>query len=114
MCRRDCWREYEALTVSCKVGMATAAALFRLEQGEARMLAVDVSLTHDPQVPDLFPAGRQGKGWAESLRHTSRLQIPDAHLQFLYEAAIRALVLHSPRSQHRQAGEADGVRAPPQ
>lgn len=87
----------EALTVSCNVGMATAAALFRLEQGEARRLAIDVSLTHDPQVSSLFPAGRPGKGWAESLRHASRLQIPDTHLQFLYDAAIRALVLHSPR-----------------
>jgi hypothetical protein len=88
---------HEALSVTCDVGMATAAALFRLEPRQTRELAVDVSLSHDPQVASLFPSGRRQARWEESLHHACRLQIPDAHLQFLYEAALRALILHSPQ-----------------
>jgi hypothetical protein len=87
----------ETLSVTCNVGMATAAALFRLEPQQARELAVDVPLSHDQQVASLFPSGRRQASWEESLRHACRLQIPDARLQFLFEAAIRALILHSPQ-----------------
>jgi hypothetical protein len=87
----------ETLSVTCDVGMATAAALFRLESQQTRQLVVDVPLSHDPQVASLFPSGRRQVIWEEALRHACRLQIPDAHVQFLYEAAIRALILHSPQ-----------------
>ncbi|HBR15826.1 MAG TPA: hypothetical protein DD723_09870 [Candidatus Omnitrophica bacterium] len=34
--------------------------------------------------------------WQESLQGHCRLQVPDEHFQFLYDAAIRTLILHSP------------------
>ena len=88
----------ESLSVACDVGMATAAALFRLAPQQGRELTVEVPLSHDKQVANLFPGGYRQASWEASLRSACRLQIPDAHLQFLYEAAIRTLILHSPQA----------------
>jgi hypothetical protein len=49
----------ESLAVTCDVGMATAAALFRLVPRQTRELTVDVPLSHDKQVAALFPSGRR-------------------------------------------------------
>ncbi|HXJ80500.1 MAG TPA: hypothetical protein VMS64_17700 [Candidatus Methylomirabilis sp.] len=87
----------EVSSVTCKVGMATAAALFRLEPRRTREIAVDVALALDPQVAIPFPGGRRQVSWEESLDRACRLQIPDTHLAFLYEAALRTLILHSPQ-----------------
>jgi len=74
----------------CDVGMATAAAMFRLEAGTPRDLRVRVPLANAPKTV------RARVSWAESLRGHCRLRIPDQRLQFLYDAALRTLVLHSP------------------
>lgn len=76
---------------SCKVGMATAAAMFRLEAGRPRTVRASVPLT------DAQKAARSvvDSAWGESLRGHCRLHIPDAHFQFLYDAALRTLILHS-------------------
>jgi hypothetical protein len=86
----------EAPSVTCRVGMASAAALFELTPGSTREVAVDVPLARDPHVVTLFPGGRSQASWEEALGGACRLEIPDAHLQFLYEAALRTLILHSP------------------
>jgi hypothetical protein len=83
-------------SVHCKVGMATAAALFRLAPGQMRDLALTVPLSHDKQVSNLLPHGYERANWQEALQQTCRLHIPDAHLQFLYEVATRTLLLHAP------------------
>lgn len=90
----------ESLSVICDVGMASAAALFRLVPQQTRELTVHVPLSHDKQVANLYPGGRRQGSWEAVLRPACRLQIPDAHLQFLYEAAIRALILHSPQEAY--------------
>lgn len=73
---------------SCDVGMVTAAALFPLEAGEVSELTVTVPLTEE--------AGIATDGWASALKGHARLECPDENWQFLYDAAIRSLVLHSP------------------
>lgn len=74
----------------CDVGMVTAAAMFRLEAGEPRDLRVRVPLANTRKT------ARSDISWEDSLRGHCRLRIPDQRLQFLYDAALRTLVLHSP------------------
>lgn len=75
----------------CEVGMATAAALFRLEPGQPRTIRASVPLDKTCQA-----ASPAGNAWEKALHGHCRLRIPDAHFQFLYEAALRTLILHSP------------------
>jgi hypothetical protein len=75
---------------SCQVGMVTAAAMFRLEAGQRRTVRANVPLTtaENSAQPD-------NNAWEKSLHGHCRLRIPDAHFQFLYDAALRTLILHS-------------------
>jgi len=75
----------------CDVGMLTGAALFRIEPGVPRMVAVSVALDH---VRGMRPI--PAVSWQESLQGHCALRIADQRLQFLYEAALRTLILHSP------------------
>jgi hypothetical protein len=72
----------------CDVGMATAAALFRLEAGRARGVAVEVALA----------AGSKAVAseWPEALAGSCQLRLPDHRRATLYEQALRTLILHSP------------------
>lgn len=80
--------------IECPVGMATAAALFRPADGQSGRLEVRV-----PLEPDLrrqkVEATDAASGWETTLASAARLQIPDERMQFLYEAAVRTLVLLS-------------------
>jgi hypothetical protein len=70
----------------CNVGLATAAALFELAPGRPREVTVRVPLAPpSPSVP-----------WDEALAGASRLRVPDERFRFLYDTALRTLVLHSP------------------
>ncbi len=85
--------------VKCDVGMATAAALYRLEPGKRRTIVASTSLPKKSALRSALkhaPKDPEPMEWEESLRGHSRLVVPDAHFRFLYEAAIRTLVLHSP------------------
>ena len=75
----------------CEVGMATAAALYRLEPGQNRNLEVMISLPDARCVP-----GGSSDAWNDAAHGSCQLQLPDAQVQFLYEAALRTLILHSP------------------
>jgi hypothetical protein len=78
--------------VSCAVGMATAAALFRLEPAVPRTVEVTVPLV-ETRRRSRTPATQS---WPEALAGACRLRLPHARHQFLYDAAVRSLVLHSP------------------
>ncbi|MBI5149312.1 MAG: hypothetical protein HZA28_00875 [Candidatus Omnitrophica bacterium] len=84
--------------VYCEVGMATAAALFKLPPDNPLQVTLQVPLDGKKEQgkPSSFvalPAAR----WDAILEDRCRLQIPDEHFQFLYDAALRTLVLHSPK-----------------
>lgn len=79
------------VAVQCEVGMATAAAMFRIDPDRPRDLRVDI--------PIAIPAEERGcaRSWAASLDGHCRLEVPDPAWQRLYDAALRTLILHSPR-----------------
>lgn len=76
--------------VRCDVGMATAAALFRIRAGVPRELSIAASLEHD--LKDLPKPADTRRTWADALDGTAELRIPDARMQFLYDAAVRTLI----------------------
>jgi len=76
---------------ACEVGMATAAALFRLEPGKPRTILVSV-----PPGSAYKTAQLTNVTWEKSLHGHCQLRVPDARVQFLYDAALRTLILHSP------------------
>ena len=82
----------------CEVGMATAAALFDLEPGTDREIVVRIPLqtTNGRKRPRSKTAQKTSMPWDESLRTHCRLRTPDERVQFLYEAALRTIILTSP------------------
>ena len=81
-------------SVKCEVGMATAAALFRLEPDRARELKVTVPLTEQPE--QQTPQERRIHQWTAALEGVCNLQLPDELYQRLYEIGVRSMVLHCP------------------
>ncbi|MFD1216573.1 hypothetical protein [Microbulbifer celer] len=74
----------------CEVGMATAAALFRMAPGET----VDTLVTI-PQHSKLNSRNARSS-WQDNLDSHCKMTVPDSEMQFLYDAAVRTLILHSP------------------
>jgi len=78
-------------TGHCEVGMVTAAALFELKAGESRELTATI-----PLPPDHIK-GLDAEAWSRLRRQHCVLECPDPQYQFLYDAAINSLILHSPK-----------------
>ena len=74
----------------CDVGMVTAAALFPVEAGKTREIIASVPLT---ELPARLP---QPDAWQRERAGHARLQCPEPRYQFLYDAAVASLILHSP------------------
>jgi len=85
--------------VLSKVGMASAAALYILETGVAQKVTISVPLGENKAEKGPYPGYQEVAqlAWKKSLQGTCLLQIPDKTFKFLYEAAIRTMVLHSPK-----------------
>ncbi len=85
--------------VSCEVGMASAAALFQLQAGEPRKISLLAGVQADlAEAPFSGPTGKTAEAlWSDALAGSTRLRIPDERMQFLYDAAVRTLILHSPK-----------------
>jgi len=82
--------------IACSVGMATGAALF--PAGEDRMTRIRVSLplmdsTDAPQPGKTLSAPAPISDWKSRLSETARLVVPDERIQFLYDAAVRTILL---------------------
>lgn len=82
--------------VECDVGMATAAALFHIQPDKTREITVDIPLKKEKK--HVFVSARLPSftSWEQSIRGVCELRIPDKRFQFLYESALRTLILHSP------------------
>jgi hypothetical protein len=85
--------------IHCATGMATAASIYQL-QGDALELTVRVPLAKEIEAignREQFRAkgGVAMRDWSTVDASTAKLRIPDARLQFLYDAAIRTVTLLS-------------------
>lgn len=86
----------ERRSCRCKVGLATAAAMFPLPAEEDTSIEAAVDLSGDRTVRELLPRGR-AEPWRSALHGSAKLDVPDAQFVFLYDAAVRTLLLLSPR-----------------
>lgn len=77
--------------IHCRVGMATAASLFRIEGDETRV-RVTVPLTRESPKHSSEHVER----WDNALSGAAVLKAPEPLFQYLYDAALRSLILHSP------------------
>lgn len=83
----------ETTQSECRVGMATAAAIFRFNSDHTD-LQVSVPLG-DEVPPARRTASPRSVSWPEIRADLAALQIPDRRMQFLYDAALHTLVLLS-------------------
>ena len=82
--------------INCHVGMATAAALFRIKANEEKDVCIDIPLKRESKViKQSNSQTSQSNSWQDTLTGLCRLQIPDDKIQYLYDAAIRTVILHS-------------------
>ena len=88
-------RRPETAAVHCRAGLSTGAAMFRLQPGVARRVALSVDLSHDLKSEPILPKEKLGR-WKDALDGVCRLRCPDEHFNFLWDAAVRSLVLLSP------------------
>ncbi|MDZ7805447.1 hypothetical protein [Thiohalophilus sp.] len=73
----------------CDLGLVTAAALFPLDRdGRAEL---DVRIPLEESGPDL-----EAPSWSGVREQACRLECPEPRYQFLYDAAVTSLILHSP------------------
>jgi hypothetical protein len=82
-------RDPDETEILCEAGMATAAAGYRLEPAADRVVGADIVLDRAEGSAERFD-------WAGALQPAAALTIPDERLSFLYQAALRTLVVLSP------------------
>lgn len=85
-------------SVSCDVGMATAAAFYRIGPGGTRRVRLAIPLGDEkpPSVQAMFSEGTGQSRWQKTLDGLCRLDVPDERFVFLFDAAVRSSILHSP------------------
>lgn len=75
---------------TCDVGMVTAAALFLLDVGKESQITASISLG------DSVATSLHTNAWGNLYEKRCKLVCPDPNYQFLYDAAVTSLILHSP------------------
>jgi hypothetical protein len=85
--------------IDCKVGMATAAALFPFPGGKEGSLELKVPLKSElpkkGSIHHVFEFVPARDSWDEQVSKTPSLQIPDEKIKFLYDAAVRTMIMLS-------------------
>jgi hypothetical protein len=86
--------------VHCEAGMATTASLFSLEAGEDRTVTVSVPLDQKESIDRSRTLPDEIVAWPDALAGAATLAVPDAQYRFLYDAAVRSLILHTHRETY--------------
>lgn len=96
------WRNPDRMTATatCRVGMATAAAMYRLTPNDApRTARVRIPLNQPSRhMPATYDLGLHDSTpvWQRNLRDAATLTLDYKNYQFLYDAAVRSTILHTP------------------
>ncbi len=86
--------EEKGSSVRCRVGLATAAAVYNLTDTPGKRLNIRVPLQAESTSP-VRGISRDIQNWSSVLKHTARLEVPDGSIQYLYDTAVRTLILFS-------------------
>jgi hypothetical protein len=87
-------------SAQCEAGMATAAALFAVKPDVSRAVTVSVALDQKENIGQPVTDVDEFEPWEGALSGAASLDVPDAHYRFLYDAAVRSLVLHTHRETY--------------
>ena len=85
-------------SIKCNAGMSTAAAMFKLQPGVKRSVHAIIPLNPHCKDRNMVVAQARentAKLWAGHLENHCKAQLPDERLQFLYDAAVRSMLLHT-------------------
>jgi len=83
-------------SVECPIGMATCAAFFRVGQNGSGSVEIRMDPACDPSEKSNRPAaGKNFGAWESYTAQSAKLQIPDDDIRYLYDAAVRTLILLS-------------------
>lgn len=84
-----------AASVDCPVGMATAAAFFRIDGPDTAPLEIRAPLRDElePKRRPVFPAA---PSWAAAIAPLAKLSVNENRIQRLHDLAAANLVLHTP------------------
>jgi len=89
-------------SVACRVGMATAAAMFRLDAGSPRALTTYMPLAEQQKTVPALPvkpeevSASADRAWEEAISGACEMKVPDERMNRLFDAAVHTLVQHSP------------------
>ncbi|MCJ8498994.1 hypothetical protein [Desulfatitalea alkaliphila] len=81
--------------IACRVGMATAAAVFPVSTQGRQSLEIHVPLATEMTPARYSAIVQSGRNWENVTGAKAQLSIPDQQIQFLYQAAMRTLLLLS-------------------
>lgn len=81
--------------IECDTGMANSAALYRISGQDVRRITVDIRLENDPSLEE-GPENKTIIPWSNALQSHARLNVPDDRFEYLYNGAIRTLLLLTP------------------
>ncbi|MCF8068406.1 MAG: hypothetical protein K9L30_07465 [Desulfobacterales bacterium] len=85
--------------VKCDIGMATAAAIFPVAKKRTTEITVSMPLVDAAAASSSSSETVIGEspvqGWQSCLDNTARLKVPDEKIRFLYDAAVRTMLLLS-------------------
>ncbi|MFO7751180.1 MAG: hypothetical protein R6V54_13920, partial [Desulfobacteraceae bacterium] len=90
-------RQEQEDSVQCPIGMATSAALFPVGGPRgASTLEVYMDLASSPlEKKNRFSGKTPPRNWESFTAQSARLEIPDEKIRFLYDAAVRTIILLS-------------------
>jgi hypothetical protein len=86
--------EEKSNSVRCRIGMATAAAVYNLQKNHWKQLNIRVPFQEETASP-VRGILKNIENWSSVLKNTARLEIPDGTIQYLYDTAVRTLILLS-------------------
>jgi hypothetical protein len=82
--------------ITCDVGMATAAAMYEITPSTPRRVEFCVPLAGDAEDDAPSTSTHPARRWPEALAGACQCVLPNERWQFLFDAAVRTLILHSP------------------
>lgn len=81
-------------SIQCKLGLISAAALFKMDRDQTRQVTLSIPLSRE--LRRQRPVQQPGRySWDEFLKGTCRVNLPDERIQFLFDNAVRTLLMLS-------------------
>lgn len=87
--------------VQCEVGMATALMGYSLKEGEQRSVTINIPLEKGKKIQTVYPVAKSADQlWKETYEGCCQMKLPYRNFEYLYEAAIRTVLLHTPKESY--------------